>query len=72
MEDYIEINVAKDGRHFFATAPRSITHSRRRTTDGGTASFMRKALASTASLSMDITSTIPTRAHSGRGISLIG
>lgn len=24
MEDYIEINVAKDGRHFFATAPRSI------------------------------------------------
>ena len=24
MEDYIEINVAKDGYHFFATAPRSI------------------------------------------------
>lgn len=24
MESYIEINVALDGRHFFATAPRSI------------------------------------------------
>lgn len=24
MEDYIEINVSKDGRHFFATAQRSI------------------------------------------------
>ena len=24
MEDYIEINVAKDGKHFFATAMRSI------------------------------------------------
>ena len=24
MEDYIEINVSKDGRHFFATSPRSI------------------------------------------------
>ena len=24
MIDYIEINVAKDGRHFFATAERSI------------------------------------------------
>lgn len=24
MENYIEINVAKNGRHFFATAPRSI------------------------------------------------
>jgi hypothetical protein len=24
MTDYIEINVAKDGRHFFATAERSI------------------------------------------------
>lgn len=24
MEDYIEINVSKNGRHFFATAQRSI------------------------------------------------
>lgn len=25
MHDYFEINVSKDGRHLFATAPRSLT-----------------------------------------------
>ena len=28
MESYYEINVAKDGRHFFATAPRSLPDTR--------------------------------------------